>query len=67
MINGRVACGKSTLLKALFGGTPSSEGFVHVSIIEVAFCDKTPGLINSSVQKNILGVPFMVLFCTPVV
>jgi ABC-type bacteriocin/lantibiotic exporter with double-glycine peptidase domain len=55
MVIGPVACGKSTLLKALLGETPSSEGFVYVSTIEVAFCDQTPWLINGSVQKNILG------------
>jgi ATP-binding cassette subfamily C (CFTR/MRP) protein 1 len=55
MIIGPVACGKSTLLKALLGETPSSEGFVYVSTIEVALCDQTPWLVNGSVQKNILG------------
>ena len=55
MIIGPVACGKSTLLKALLGETPSSEGFVYVSSTEVAFCDQTPWLINSSVQRNVLG------------
>jgi ABC-type bacteriocin/lantibiotic exporter with double-glycine peptidase domain len=55
MIIGPVACGKSTLLKALLGETPSSQGFVYVSTTEVAFCDQTPWLINGSVQKNILG------------
>ncbi len=55
MIIGPVACGKSTLLKALLGETPSSEGFVYVSTTEVAFCDQTPWLKNGSVQKTILG------------
>ena len=55
MIIGPVACGKSTLLKALLGETPSSQGFVYVSTTNVAFCDQTPWLINGSVQKNILG------------
>lgn len=55
MIIGPVACGKSTLLKAVLGETPSSQGFVYVSTKETAFCDQTPWLINGSVQKNILG------------
>lgn len=55
MIIGPVACGKSTLLKALLGETPSSQGFVYVSTTEVAFCDQTPWLVNGSIQKNILG------------
>jgi ATP-binding cassette subfamily C (CFTR/MRP) protein 1 len=55
MIIGPVACGKSTLLKAILGETPSSTGFVYVSSTEVAFCDQTPWLVNGTVQKNILG------------
>lgn len=55
MIIGPVACGKSTLLKALLGETPSSQGFVYVSQKEIAFCDQTPWLINASLQKNIIA------------
>jgi ATP-binding cassette subfamily C (CFTR/MRP) protein 1 len=55
MIIGPVACGKSTLLKALLGETPSSKGFIYVSTTEVAFCDQTPWIINGSIQRNILG------------
>lgn len=55
MIIGAVASGKSTLLKALLGETPSTQGFVYISFKEIAFCDQTPWLINGSVQKNVLG------------
>lgn len=55
MIVGPVACGKSTLLKALLGETPSSSGFVYVSTTSVAFCDQTPWLLNGTIQNNILG------------
>lgn len=55
MIIGAVASGKSTLLKALLGETPSTQGFVYISSKEIAFCDQTPWLINGSVQKNVLG------------
>lgn len=55
MICGPVACGKSTLLKALLGETSNSKGFVYVSSLSVAYCDQTPWLINASIQKNILG------------
>ena len=55
MIIGPVACGKSTLLKALLGETPSSQGFVYISRAEMAFCDQTPWIINGSIQENILG------------
>jgi ABC-type multidrug transport system fused ATPase/permease subunit len=52
---GPVACGKTTLLKALLGETPSSKGFVHVSTLDFSFCGQTPWLLSQSVQKNILG------------
>lgn len=55
MVIGPVACGKSTLLKAFLGETPSTQGFVYVSSREVAFCDQTPWLKNESIQRNILG------------
>lgn len=55
VIIGPVACGKSTLLKALLGETPSFQGFVHVASTDIAFCDQTPWLINGTLQHNILG------------
>lgn len=55
MIIGPVASGKSTLLKALLGETPSSQGFVYISQKEIAFCDQTPWLINATLQKNIVA------------
>lgn len=50
---GPVASGKSTLLKALLGETPSSKGFVHISTHEIAWCEQTPWLI---VSNNLLVV-----------
>lgn len=44
---GPVASGKSTLLKALLGETPSSKGFVHISTREIAWCEQIPWLIVS--------------------
>lgn len=55
MIVGPVASGKSTLLKALLGETPSTSGFIYISNMEIAFCDQTPWLINGTIQHNILG------------
>ncbi|KAF2495596.1 putative multidrug resistance protein [Lophium mytilinum] len=55
MLIGPVASGKSTLLKAILGETPSSMGFVHVSTLDIAWCEQTPWLSNSSVRKTILG------------
>jgi ATP-binding cassette, subfamily C (CFTR/MRP), member 1 len=44
---GSVASGKSTLLKALLGETPSSKGFVHISTPEIAWCEQISWLIVS--------------------
>jgi ABC-type multidrug transport system fused ATPase/permease subunit len=44
MIVGPVASGKSTLLKALLGETSSSKGFIHVSTLDIAWCEQTPWL-----------------------
>ncbi|KAI9736588.1 MAG: hypothetical protein M1818_006099 [Claussenomyces sp. TS43310] len=55
LLIGPVASGKTTLLKALLGETPSSKGFVHLLTSQVSWCEQTPWLINASVQKNIIG------------
>ena len=55
---GPVASGKTTLLKAILGETPSSKGFVHVSTLDFSFCDQTSWLLSQSVQKNILGFAY---------
>jgi ATP-binding cassette subfamily C (CFTR/MRP) protein 1 len=55
IIVGPVASGKTTLLKALLGETPSSKGFVYISTLDFSFCDQTPWLLSQSVQKNIIG------------
>lgn len=55
IIIGPVASGKTTLLKALLGETPSSKGIVHVSTLDFSFCDQTPWLLSQTVQKNVIG------------
>ncbi|KAF2478209.1 multidrug resistance-like protein [Lindgomyces ingoldianus] len=55
LLIGAIASGKSTLLKAILGETPSSKGFVYVSKSEAAYCEQTPWLINTSVKENIVG------------
>jgi ATP-binding cassette subfamily C (CFTR/MRP) protein 1 len=44
---GPVACGKSTLLKALLGETPLFAGSVTLATAEIAFCDQSPWLMAS--------------------
>lgn len=55
IIVGPVASGKSTLLKALLGEVPHCSGSTWISSGDIAFCDQTPWLLNSSVQRNILA------------
>ncbi|KAH8805003.1 P-loop containing nucleoside triphosphate hydrolase protein [Xylogone sp. PMI_703] len=55
IIVGTIGSGKSTLVKALLGETPSSKGFVYVSSLEMAFCDQTCWIINGTIRDNILG------------
>ncbi|MCJ1282757.1 hypothetical protein MMC26_002082 [Xylographa opegraphella] len=58
MIIGPVACGKSTLCKALLGETVGFRGDVEISAQSsgIAFCDQTSFLINDSLRNNILGL-----------
>ncbi|KAF2218923.1 P-loop containing nucleoside triphosphate hydrolase protein [Elsinoe ampelina] len=53
-LTGPVACGKSTLLKALLGETPLTEGEVTVAEHRISHCEQSPWLINASVQRNIV-------------
>jgi ATP-binding cassette subfamily C (CFTR/MRP) protein 1 len=56
IIVGPVGCGKSTLLKALLGEVPLLAGSIHVSSLEIAFCDQTPWHMNGTIQESIIGV-----------
>jgi ABC-type multidrug transport system fused ATPase/permease subunit len=59
-IVGPVACGKTTLLHAILGETPCTEGIVHVSPSRISFCSQTPWISNDSIQRNILGTNIFV-------
>jgi ABC-type bacteriocin/lantibiotic exporter with double-glycine peptidase domain len=52
---GPVGCGKSTFLKGLAGETPVLEGELFVRYPDLAFCEETPWLSNSSIRSNIVG------------
>ncbi|KAL3427034.1 hypothetical protein PVAG01_00542 [Phlyctema vagabunda] len=68
MVVGPVACGKSTLLKAILGETPLSRGEVRISSKRIAFCDQSTWLNNSTVRENIIGYsPFNALWYDEVV
>lgn len=56
-ITGPVACGKSTLCRALLGEACFAEGTLkfHQPRPRVGYCDQTPFLINGSVRSNIIG------------
>lgn len=52
---GPVGCGKSTFLKGLAGETPVLEGELFIKYPDLAFCDETPWLSNTSIRNNIAG------------
>ncbi|KAH8821942.1 ABC transporter-like protein [Xylogone sp. PMI_703] len=55
IIVGPVASGKSTLIKALLGETPSYKGLVQIATLDFSFCDQTPWLLSQTIQKNVIG------------
>ncbi|KAK1983950.1 LOW QUALITY PROTEIN: hypothetical protein LZ30DRAFT_748285 [Colletotrichum cereale] len=59
--SGPVTSGKSTLCKALLGGTPIVEGDIITGINPrtVGYCDQTPFLWNASIEDSIVGFSYM--------
>lgn len=55
MIIGPVASGKSTLLKSILGELKSLQGEFSPPIVQSAYCDQEPWLINDTLRKNITG------------
>jgi ABC-type multidrug transport system fused ATPase/permease subunit len=55
MVIGPIGSGKSTLLKAILGETPSKRGLVTLMSPDVAYCDQSPWIMNSTVQGNIIA------------
>lgn len=53
MVVGPVACGKTTLLKALLGEVPMISGAVKVSSGNISYCGQSPFHMNSSVRESI--------------
>lgn len=55
VLRGLNGSGKSTLLKAILGELPLKQGSIHVSTRDIAFCDQTAWLPNTTVQQCIIG------------
>lgn len=55
VITGPVASGKSTLLKGLLGETSRASGVRFTSEPDVAYCDQTVWLQNTTVKDNIVA------------
>ncbi|KAJ5554453.1 hypothetical protein N7513_004412 [Penicillium frequentans] len=57
MVIGPVACGKSTLCKALLGETPIASGdtFIRTKFPNIGFCDQVPFLPNERIKDTIIG------------
>ncbi|KAJ5180006.1 hypothetical protein N7492_003216 [Penicillium capsulatum] len=61
IVVGPVACGKSTLCKAILGEVPFTEGEVEFGhkIPIIGYCDQSPLLSNHTIRDNIIGtLPF---------
>ncbi|KAJ5740717.1 hypothetical protein N7493_000589 [Penicillium malachiteum] len=56
MIIGPSGCGKSSLLKALLGEMPCTEGKVELASESVAFCDQTPWHMNGTIKDSIVAL-----------
>ncbi|KAK9259785.1 hypothetical protein V1519DRAFT_234967 [Lipomyces tetrasporus] len=52
---GPVGSGKTTFLRAILNELPEIEGELASYGSTFAFCDQSPWLVNSTVQKNIIG------------
>lgn len=57
IVCGPIACGKSTLCKALLGEVPFHQGSIKLWVpsSSVSYCAQTPFLSNDTVRKNIVG------------
>lgn len=57
VITGPVACGKSTLCRALLGEANFTEGVIkfHAAQPDIAYCDQKAFLVNGSIRSNIIG------------
>lgn len=61
IVVGPVACGKSTLCKAILGEVPFTRGDVELAhdLPAIGLCDQTPLLFNLSIRENITrSLPF---------
>ncbi|RAQ42669.1 ABC transporter [Aspergillus flavus] len=55
MIVGAVGSGKSTFLRGIAGETPVLEGELFIKDPDLAFCEQTSWLTNTSIRENIIG------------
>jgi len=55
MIVGPVGSGKSTFLKTIAGEVPLRQGRLRVQQSDIALCNQTAWLCNSTIRENIIG------------
>lgn len=53
MLIGRVGGGKTSLLKAIAGEFPLTQGTLTIQAHSMAYCEQTPWLLNISIRDNI--------------
>ncbi|KAJ5249016.1 hypothetical protein N7468_000467 [Penicillium chermesinum] len=56
MLIGPSGCGKSSLLKAILGEIPPSDGKVELPSASVAFCDQTAWHMNGTIKDSIVAM-----------
>ncbi|KAE8321596.1 P-loop containing nucleoside triphosphate hydrolase protein [Aspergillus sergii] len=59
---GAVGSGKSTFLRGLAGETPVLEGELFIKHPDLAFCEQTSWLTNTSIRENIIGEDLLSVF-----
>ncbi|QSZ28996.1 hypothetical protein DSL72_003505 [Monilinia vaccinii-corymbosi] len=55
IVIGPVASGKSTLCNVILGEMAFSKGIIQLSSSQIALCDQTPFLTNTTLRENIVG------------
>ncbi|KAB8223905.1 P-loop containing nucleoside triphosphate hydrolase protein [Aspergillus novoparasiticus] len=59
---GAVGSGKSTFLRGLAGETPVLQGELFIKHLDLAFCEQTSWLTNTSIRENIIGEDLLSVF-----
>jgi ATP-binding cassette subfamily C (CFTR/MRP) protein 1 len=56
ILTGPVGSGKSTLMRGILGELPFDSGGISVSSTNMAYCNQTPWILNTTIQHNVCGL-----------